>query len=246
MKELTSIIARRIIEPVAGKGIPPQYGFQFFTAGLDPYLSVLDEEYLCSYIKQGGAAFKMVVGIYGGGKTHFLYCIRDIAWKYKFAVSYVKLEPGESPFHKLELVYKAIVNNLIPPLSPDELLSGFEQGIMSFLRSWFSMKYHEYKNKGLTGDSLREEMLNDVERIEGIESISFTKALKAAFRSLLNKEEDNFTDICQWIKGEGYDRKIHGKYGILQRIDKTTAFSMIRSLAQWIRQIGYSGLVVLT
>jgi hypothetical protein len=245
MNELKPQVARRIIDTVGANGIPPQYGFQFFTAGLEPYLSVIEEEYLASFIKQGGSAFKMVVGVYGGGKTHFLYCVRDIAWNHNFAVSYVSLSPGESPFHKLELVYSAIVRNIVAPLTADELLSGYEQGIGAFLRNWFSLKFQEFRSKGLSGDALREELLNELERIQGIESISFARAVKAAFRALLDRKEEDFTNICQWLSGEGYDRRTHGRYGIFQKIDKTTAFQMLRSLVQWVRQIGYSGLVIL-
>jgi len=245
MNDLDPKIARRIIDTVGGNGIPPEYGFQFFSAGLNPYLSVIGEEYLSSFIRQGGSAFKMVVGVYGGGKTHFLYSIRDLAWNQNFVVSYVSLSPGESPFHRLELVYRAIAKGILPPLTPDELLSGYEQGIVSFLRSWFSMKYQEFSGKGLSGENLREALLNHVENIHGIESISFAKAVKSAFRALLNKQEEDFINICQWLTGDGYERRIHGRYGILQRIDRTTAFPLIRSLVQWVRQIGYSGLVIL-
>lgn len=168
MNGLEPITARRIIEIVGANGIPPEYGFQFFTAGLDPYLSVIEDEYLSSFIRQGGSAFKMVVGIYGGGKTHFLYYVRDFAWKHNFVVSYVSLSPGESPFHRLELVYRAIVHGITPPLAPEELLSEYEQGIVSFLHAWFSQKYQEFRSKGLSGNTLREELLNDVERIQGI------------------------------------------------------------------------------
>jgi len=245
MSELNPQIARRIIDTVGANGIPPAYGFQFFTAGLDPYLSVIDEEYLSTFIKQGGSAFKMVVGVYGGGKTHFLYCVRDLAWKNQFAVSYVSLAPGESPFHRLDLVYQAIVKGLLPPLSPQEFLSGYEQGIVPFIRSWFSMKYQEALGQGFSGEGLREELLGEIESIRGIESISFLKAVKEAFKALLDKREEDFLTICQWIMGEGFDRRVHGKFGILQRIDKTTAFPMIRSLVQWVKQIGFSGLVIL-
>lgn len=197
------------------------------------------------FIKQGGSTFKMVVGTYGGGKTHFLYCVRDLAWESNFVVSYVSLSSGESPFHKLELVYRAIVQSIVPPLLPEELLSEYERGIDSFLSRWFSQSYQEFQKKGLSGESLREELLKMVEDIKGIESISFAKAVKAAFRAKINKKDEDFDNICQWLNGENYDRRIHASYGILQRIDKTTAFTMIRSLSQWIRQIGYSGVVVL-
>ena len=245
MSELSSTTARHIIELVGGPGEPPEYGFQFFTAGLEPYLSVIDQEYLGSFIRQGGSTFKMVVGVYGGGKTHFLYCVRDLAWQHDFVVSYVSLKPGESPFHKLELVYKAIVRGIIPPLTPEELLSGYEQGIRSFLRAWYAMRYQALRDQGLSEEALREELVREVESMEGIESISFANAVQAAFLALMDRREAEFASICQWLSGEGYDRSTHGKHGILQRIDRTTAFTMLRSLVQWVRQIDYSGFVVL-
>lgn len=105
----------------------------------------------------------MVVRVYGGGKTHFLCCVRDLAWNHGFVVSYVSLSPGESPFHRLQLVYRAVVRGTIPPLAPDELLSGYEQGIASFLRSWYAQRYRTLSGQGLSGESLREELAREVE-----------------------------------------------------------------------------------
>ncbi len=123
MIELTQVQARAMIEEIA-KGTPPQFGLRHLTAGLDPYLSVIEDDYLSTHVPQGGSAFKMVVGTYGGGKTHFLYSIRDRAWSQRFAVSYVGLSPGETPFHRLDLVYGAIVRGLeAPPDSEEEVRS---------------------------------------------------------------------------------------------------------------------------
>jgi hypothetical protein len=245
MKDLDSRIARAIIDVVGSSGVPPEYGFQFFTVGLEPYLSVISEEYLSTFIKQGGSAFKMVIGVYGGGKTHFLYCVRDLAWQNNFLVSYVSLSSTYSPFHRLDLVYKAIVNGITPPLEPNELLSGYEKGIASFIRYWFGTKVKELYDKGLSKEELQETLLSQVENIEGIESISFAKAIKSAIHALSSKQEEDFANICQWLTVEDYDRRIHRRYGILQRIDRTTAFVMFRSLVRWIREIGFSGLVIL-
>lgn len=245
MKELEPSIAKKIIERVGGPGQPPEYGLQEFTAGLDPYLSVIRDEYLGSFIKDGGSCFKLVVGVFGGGKTHFLYCVRDIAWDHKFIVSYVRLSPGECPFHQLDAVYKAIARGIVPPLSPDELLSGYEQGIDKFIQSWYGSKYAEYQEKGLDEASIHEALLEELDGISRVESISYAKAMRAAFRALVDKRDDDFEAICQWLKGEGFDRRTHGRFGIMQKIDKSTAFTMIRSLAQWVRQVGYSGIVIL-
>lgn len=246
MTEIAPDVARRIIERVGGSGQPPEYGSHLFTVGLEPYLTVIEKEYLSGFVRQGGSAFKMVVGVYGGGKTHFLYCVRDLAWKHNFVVSYVDLRQGESPFHRLELVYRAIARVIMPPITDEGFLSGsgdHEPGIISFLRTWYARKFQEFNNMGL-GDAVHQEMLNHVDSIAGIESISFSRAVKAAFKALLERQEDEFIDICQWLSGEGYDRRAHGRHGILQRLDRTTAFTLLRSLVQWIRQIGYAGLVI--
>ncbi|MEW6047352.1 MAG: BREX system ATP-binding domain-containing protein [Bacillota bacterium] len=245
MSELTQAVARRIIDTVGAHGVPPEYGFQFFSVGFEPYLAIIEDEYLSSFIPQGGSAFKLVIGMYGGGKTHLLYSIRDVAWKHNFVVSYVTLSPGESPFHRLDLVYGAIARGILPPLTPEELLSGFEYGMASFLRGWYAMKFQECRSKGLSGEALYSELEADVERLSGVESLSFLRAIKASLRALAQRREDDFENICQWLTGESYDRKTHSRHGILQRIDRSTAFTMIRSLVQCLRQMGYNGLVVL-
>jgi len=189
--ELSEGIAKQIIYTLV-QGIPPEYGFQFFTVGLEPYLSVIERDYLSSFIREGGSSFKLVVGVYGGGKTHFLYSVRDIAWKYNFATAYVTLSPMESPFHKLDLVYKAIVNALTYPLTPDELLSGYETGIENFLRAWYAREYQKAQQEGLPSEMIFEKLESNLESLGNMESLSFSNAVKGAFRALMRREDDNF------------------------------------------------------
>ncbi|HDD44971.1 MAG TPA: hypothetical protein ENG63_08970 [Candidatus Desulfofervidus auxilii] len=244
--QLDTKVARRIIETVGAYGTPPEYGFQFFTAGLDDYLRIIHEEYLKTYIKEGGSVVKIVVGAYGGGKTHFLYSIRELAWQENFAVSYVSLSPEESPFHRLEAVYRAIVNNLTYPLSPEDLLKGTEKGIESFIIAWYERQSNAFHQAGLKEDTLEaeiDEYLSSIKRT--IENTNFANAVAEAFLALHREEEKVFRQILQWLKAEGYERDWHRQFGILTNIDRSNAFSMIRSLAQWILNIGYSGLVIL-
>ncbi|MBI4491975.1 MAG: DUF2791 family P-loop domain-containing protein [Chloroflexi bacterium] len=245
LEALTPLVARLIIESVGQSGQPSDYGFQYFTVGLDPYLELIDQEYLATFIAQGGSAFKMVVGVYGGGKTHFLYCVRDLAWRRNFAVSYVSLSPNQSPFHQLEAVYRALAHGLVPPLAPDELLSRYDRGLPSFLKAWYAQKLREYHERGLAGPARRVEFLQDLDALQGMENPNFSKAIKAASRALLEGREEDFAEAGQWLTGDGFDRRTHGRFGIFQPLDRTTAFPMIRSLAQWVRQLGYRGLVVL-
>ncbi len=235
---MKSGLAKAIINRLGGTGTPPEFGIEHFTVGLDPWLGIIDEEYLDSFIKLGGSAFKLVIGNYGGGKTHFLYRIRDVAWARGYAVSYVALSPVECPFNKLELVYKATVANLMHPMKGEEQIKPWERGIDGFLRNWYMEKVEEFGEKG------GEFLTSYVRSIAGIESSSFTNAVREAFLSLQTGGED-YERILQWLKGEEIDRVIRNKYGITERVDKTTAFRHLRSLAQWIKAIGYAGLVLL-
>ena len=163
--EIDSQVARWILE-IVGMGNPPEYGSQYFTVGLDDYLSTIDEEYLKTHIKNGGSIFKMVIGTYGGGKTHFLYSIREKAWGYNYISSYISLSPKETPFHKLELVYKAIVANLMYPQTPEELLSGYDRGIEAVIKTWYSQKYQELSAK-LSDDAIRKELNSYASSLKG-------------------------------------------------------------------------------
>ena len=246
MNVITQPIARQIIERVGSSGCPPEWGFQFFTAGLDWYMKILEEDYLKTFIKEGGASFKMVVGTYGGGKTHFLYNIRDLAWKNNFIVSYCSLSPEESPFYRLEKVYKTVVENLMYPLTPEELLSGREKGIKAFLKFLYQDARETFGREMINNETPVERLTHYAsDFVRGIESVNFTRAIREAFIALIGGNDSDFEDLIQWIKVDGYDRHVHRRFGILQPIDRGQAFSALRALIQWIRNLRYNGLVIL-
>ena len=245
MDDLTKRVARQIIDRVGGPGQPPDYGFQYFSAGLDPYLGVIENEYLCDFIREGGSSFKMVVGPYGGGKTHLLYSVRELAWKNNYVTSYIELRQNSTPLHKLELVYASIVQRVAVPQPPEEILTGQSHGIESLLRSALQVQRDCLREAGVPAADIDGEIRAWIEGFSRLDSVSFQKAIRAAFAALLEDREDEFETICQWLRGEGYVRSVHGRYGILQKIDKSTAFSMLRSLLQVVRDLGYEGLVVL-
>lgn len=233
--------AKMIINRLGATGTPPEFGIEDFTVGLDTYLDVIEKEYLEGFISLGASAFKLVIGSYGGGKTHFLYSIRNRAWKHGYAVSYVPLSPGECPFSKFELVYKSIVSNLMYPMSWEDIIKPSERGIDGFIRNWFVRKieeFHESKERDLLVDTYLKSM-------GGIESSSFTNAVRNAFRTLYKGDEENYERILQWLKGEDIDRETRNQFRITEKLDRTTAFRLIRSLAQWIKAIDYSGLILL-
>jgi hypothetical protein len=230
MNHIDQKLAKAIIHKLGSFGTPPEFGIEHFSVGLEPYLKVIENEYLKDILKLNLSSFKLVTGNYGGGKTHFLYLIKHLAWKHNYVTSYISLSPTECPFDRLELVYKKFVLNLTPPLKKNIILKPWEIGIEALLRHW-------YKNT----DKDRKVM----SKIRNFESSSFTNALKGAMINLVSDDEESFGTVVQWLKGEEVPRELRLRYRISERIDRSTAFRMLRSLVQFINAIGYSGIILL-
>jgi hypothetical protein len=152
--------------------------------------------------------------------------VRELAWNEGYLVSYVALSPGECPLSRLELVYKSIVSGVC--IREDV-------GIEALLQEWVQRQKEQ----------MGEDALKDwVEGMSGLESSSFLNAVKNALKSLIEGGED-FFHLLQWLKGEEIEKEKRFRYGVTERLDRTTAPRLIRSFAQFIRRMGYWGLVLL-
>lgn len=242
---LTRPLARQIIEVLGSSGTPPLRGVHYFNVGNHSILQALDEFYLSSYLQDGGATYKMVVGDYGSGKSHFLYCLRDLAWSRGFAVAKVDLSPVETPYNDQRLVYAAVARNLIWHES-DENVSD-EKGLGRFLEGTLQR---------VVGEALTLATLNHPNYIGLIDTLEATPIDSAAFKnaiigyldSLVRQQEERLESLDRWLSGESTtpsDTTILRDLGVTGKITKPNAFQMLRSLAQTIRALSYSGLILL-
>jgi len=227
-KTLKQNLAKAVIHKLGNFGTPPEFGIEYFSVGVDNYLRVIEDEYLKGILKFNLSSFKLITGNYGGGKTHFLYLVRNIGWRNDYVTSYVTLSPTECPFDRLELVYKQVVLNLRIPVNDDKWEEPWNLGIDHLLRNW-----------------VRSAEGNVLSRIRNFESSSFTNAVKAAVTNLLSEDEEGFDEVIQWLKGDDLPRDLKLRYRISERVDRSNAFRMLRSLVQFVSSLGYSGLLLL-
>lgn len=243
--DISRPLARHIMEVLGSFGTPPARGVQYFNAGNQSLLDALEEFYLSSYLQDGGAAYKMVVGDYGSGKSHFLYCLRDIAWAHNFAVVKVDLSPVETPYNDQKRVYEAVANNIIWH-ETDEMVSD-ERGLTRFLEGTLER---------IAGSGLSLETLNNplyrglVDTLEAttVDSPAYQAAVLAYFDSLIRQQDERLDSLARWLMGENTtpaDTKILREVGVTGKINRPNAFRMLRSLCQVIRALSYSGLILL-
>ncbi|MCL4868252.1 MAG: DUF2791 family P-loop domain-containing protein [Anaerolineae bacterium] len=191
---LTQPLARHIIEVLGSSGTPPQKGVQYFNVGNSSLLNALDEFYLNSYLQHGGAGYKMVIGDYGSGKSHFLYCLRDIAWSRNFAVVKVDLSPLETPYNDQREVYAAVARNLIWHETEEGIsdeyglprfLEGTLQRVVGGEISLETLKHPYYK------------ALVDTVDAAAIDSTSYKAAILAYFEALIREQEERLDALSR-------------------------------------------------
>ncbi len=242
---LTQPLARQIVEVLGSSGTPPPRGIHYFNVGNQSLLDALDEYYFSSYLQDGGAAYKMVVGDYGSGKSHFLYCLRDLAWSRGFAVSKVDLSPVETPYNDQRAVYAAVARNLIWH-EADESISD-ERGLTRFLQGTLERMIDEPPGLQAINHPNYRGLVDTVEA-SGIDSLAYKNAVLAYFEALIRDQEEHLESLRRWLMGAATtpdDTKLLRTVGVTGKITRPNAFRMLRSLTQTIRALSYSGLILL-
>ena len=79
-------------------------------------------------IKAGGARFKAVRGEYGCGKTFFSRWLAERARQMGFATSEVQISETETPLHRLETVYRRLMERLATADTPTGALRNILDG----------------------------------------------------------------------------------------------------------------------
>lgn len=245
--ELSQDIAKMILKPIRESGIPPKYGLEFFSSGFETVFNILEKEYLQDIIKNNGSSFKLVSASFGGGKTHFTYQFREIAWKNNYATCYVPLSPAHTQFDKLLSVFRAICNNLERPLQESEIFDILvhkkpeEIGLVKLIKHWYYNKRLEFDQHD--HNTVDQKLQEYSETIRDFDNIYFAKVIRNMFKSLIENESNTFEDLSVWIEND-YDKKRHEPFG-LKKIGDADTFRLIKSLSKLLTEhMGYSGLII--
>lgn len=238
--EENKLIAAHIIHRLGEGGQPPEFGLSRINVGNESYLNVLEHEYFQSLLKQG-SSFKLVQGYFGGGKTHFLHCVRELAWKYGFVTSLVELSPAECPYDDALKVYQNVANHLM--LKPDSILNPPRLGICNVVR-----KIVEKKLSQATSPDPQAEVtgwiMSDLSRA-WCESHSCRQAITQLALACLQNNYAREQMLEAWLLGENISAADLRDCGVYEQISRANGFAMMRSLLQMIVALGLPGTVLL-
>lgn len=235
---LTPSTASHIIHRMGEGGQPPDRGIQHVNVGNETYLRILRDEYLRRLLKgAGGSGFKLVQGYYGGGKTHFLYCVRDLAWDEGFPTALVSLSPQECPYDDAVKVYRAVAMSLSSP--PQSENARPSRGIADILRD-----VAEDRRSALGDAEFRRWITQTALRVP-VDSHSYRRAAAEFMRAVISGDEQKEALLEAWLRGDAVNRSDVRDAGLFEIIEKGNAFTMLRSMCQLLVEYGFPGCVLL-
>lgn len=238
--------AKRIVRDIGASGLPPSKGVAYYNVGNDSLLQVLEEEYFKDFLVDGGGSFKLVVGDYGAGKSHFLLCIRDRAWKHGFVVSRTDLSPKECPYDDQLQVYRSVARNII--WHNEDVTIEDDLGLDLFLENHFNrMCAKQGVDEVFDGKRVEPRVRFWIDRLleARVESRSFKHAIHGFFEALARGDGEHKATLGAYLLGEPMAAKHTQAFNVNEKIDKTNAFRMLRSLCQIIHELGFAGTLLL-
>jgi hypothetical protein len=183
------------------------------------------------------SSFKLVEAPFGGGKTHFLHCLREIGWREGFATALVDVSPDECPFDDTMRIYQAVARSIeLPPASIHEAP---EPGIDAVLRTLTDRKIAEVGK-----DQLREWIGYEFRR-SPIESHAVRRAVQLFVESILDRNIELEELMGAFLRGESVSKQEIAGLQVREELENRTAFRFLRSLIQVLRQLEVPGVILL-
>jgi hypothetical protein len=225
------------------RGTVPQDGLDLFAVGLERFESTLDDE--LRKVQVGGSMFKAVRGEYGCGKTFFTRWLQERARRLNFATTEVQVSETETPLHRLETVYRRMLERLATATVKSA-------AFRSVVDAWFYTLEEDVLRAGKAGagdgsgllaetSRLMEQRLKDLSRT----APSFSAALRGYRETLAQGDMAGAEGLMAWVSGQpNVAATVKRRANIKGELDHFTALSFLQGLLLVLRDSGHAGLVV--
>lgn len=234
---------RKEIISALRRGSVPERGLEAFAVGLDRLAPAVEEELRA--VAAGRAHFKAIRGDYGTGKTFFARWLTERAKAEGFATAEVQISETETPLHKLETVYRRVVERL----STADVSQG---ALRTVLERWgFALEEdvlatgevaeHDEAALAARVDALMEGRLAEVSRSAPM----FATALRAHRAALAAGDKAQADGVLAWIAAQpNVAASVKRAAGFKGEIDHFGALSFLQGLLVVLRDAGHAGLVL--
>ena len=225
------------------RGTVPERGLDVFAVGLERLAPTLEEELRA--VAGGGAQFKAIRGDYGTGKTFFARWLTERAKSSGFATAEVQISETETPLHRLETVYRRLIERLATTDAP-------QGALRSVLERWgFALE----EDVLATGQVREDDVALLAQRVDELmearlaavsrSAPPFATALRAHRAALAAGDTPLADGILAWVGAQpNVPAAVKRAAGVKGEIDHFGALSFVQGLLAVLRDAGHAGLVV--
>ena len=240
---MISSARREDIVSALRRGTVPSSGLDVLAVGIDTFAPTLDGE--LESVSAGRGGFKAVRGEYGTGKTFFGRWLQERARARGFAATEVQINETETPLHRLETVYRRLVEHL----GTADTASG---AFRSVIDGWFyaleqdvladaSVDASDAEWLLLRTNALMEARLGAISKT----APAFSAVLRTYRRALAAGDGMLADGLISWLAGQpNVAASIKRAAGIKGDLDHFGATNFLVGLLTILRDSGFSGLVM--
>lgn len=225
------------------RGTVPNAGLDALAVGIDSFATTLDEE--LATVSSGRGGFKAVRGEYGTGKTFFGRWLQERARTKGFATSEVQINETETPLHRLETIYRRLVERLG---TADSSTGSFR----SVIDGWFFALEQDVLADGTVDANDAAALLEQTTALmeTKLTTISktapaFSAVLRTYRRALAAGDNQLAEGLISWLAGQpNVAAGVKRAAGIKGDLDHFGAANFLIGLLTILRDSGFAGLVL--
>lgn len=225
------------------RGTVPGRGLETFAVGLERFERTVAEDLAAA--ERGAGTFKAIRGEYGSGKTFFVRWLQEQALRRGFLAAEVQISEAETPLHRLETVYRRMIERL--------MTSDCSHGALrSVIDRWlYVLEEDVLAASGGTSaseaelvartDTLLEQRLAPLART----TPAFATALRAYRAATVRGDRALADGILAWLGGQpSVGAAIKREIGVKGDVDHFAALGFIQGLLVAARDAGHPGLLI--
>jgi hypothetical protein len=234
---------RRDVIEALRRGAVPENGLDILAVGLERFSDAIDDD--LARVADGGGAFKAIRGEYGSGKTFFARWLGERAKRRGFAAAEVQISETETPLHRMETVYRRLVERLAT-----------EQFTPSALRPILDNWIFALEEDVLSTGSVSEDDADRMDRAVGelleqrLAAISrgpagFATALRGYRAAVSAGDHAGAEGLAGWLGGQPHVvAGVLRDAGVKGELDHFGALSFLQGLLTVLRDSGHAGLLL--
>jgi hypothetical protein len=233
---------REIVDALR-RGTVPRRSLDAFAVGLGRFHEAVDRE--LDTAATGGSVFKAVRGEYGSGKTFFARWLQEQGKGRGFAVTEVQISETETPLHRLETVYRRLIERLS---TRDTDQGAFRQVI----DGWFYTLEEDVLTGGDVDPADASELLRRTDELMERRLVAITRtaptfsvALRGYRRAVSRGEADIAEGLLAWLAAQpNVGAAVKRFAGLKGDVDHFGALSFLQGLLVVLKDSGHAGLVL--